>query len=106
MKQIRDGLYGYIRISELERAFLQQVELLRLHRILQNSSAYHTYPNNRGSRFSHSVGTMHVAGLLYRSLVDSSRKQAVILTEALRQYLEPSFNYDDAIEYLKSDPDQ
>src|SRR5690349_21057091 len=105
MKQIRDALYGYVRISDLEKAFLQQPELLRLHRILQNSSAYHTYPNNRGTRFSHSIGTMHVAGLLYRSLVHNSRDLAPVLTGAVRQYLEQTVRYEEAIAYLKTDTD-
>jgi len=65
---IRDGLYGYIPLTKLERELLAKPEALRLHKILQNSSVYLTYPNNRTSRFSHSVGAMHVAGLLFRAL--------------------------------------
>lgn len=65
---IRDGLYGYIPLTNLERDLLATPEVLRLHRVLQNSTVYLTYPNNRTSRFSHSVGAMHVAGLLFRAL--------------------------------------
>jgi HD superfamily phosphohydrolase len=64
-RTLGDALYGYIGISELERRLLAQPEALRLHRILQQSTLFHTYVNNRGSRFPHSVGAMHVAGRLY-----------------------------------------
>jgi HD superfamily phosphohydrolase len=67
-RTIGDCLYGYISISELERLLLAQPEALRLHRILQNSSVYQTYVNNRGSRFPHSIGAMHVGGRLYKSI--------------------------------------
>jgi HD superfamily phosphohydrolase len=88
MKQIRDGLYGYIHVSRLEQAFIRRPEFLRLHRILQNSTAYQTYPNNRGSRFSHSLGAMYVAGLLYRALVVNSQHSSRESIDFLRKALE------------------
>ncbi|HEY2094722.1 MAG TPA: hypothetical protein VGJ81_22920 [Thermoanaerobaculia bacterium] len=68
MRTIGDALYGYVSISALESKLLAHPVALRLHRILQNSSVYHTYVNNRGSRFAHSVGAMHVAGRLFHHL--------------------------------------
>lgn len=76
-KQIRDGLYGYIPISALEQYLISQPEFLRLHRILQMSTVYITYPNNRASRYSHSLGAMHVAGLLYRSMITNSNPEII-----------------------------
>lgn len=72
MKQIRDQIHNYIPISPLEVQLLKQPEILRLHRILQNSTLFNTYPSDRTSRFSHSLGTMHVAGQLYKSLIFNS----------------------------------
>lgn len=77
MKIIRDTLYDYVPISTVEEELLKQPELLRLHKILQNSTLYQTYPNNRATRFSHSIGAMHVAGLLFKSLVLNSEKSQI-----------------------------
>jgi len=99
-KQIRDSLYGYIPLSRLEQSFLTQPEILRLHRILQNSTVYQTYPNNRGSRFSHSIGAMHVAGLLYRSIFLNSRDKLLLLTKIISQYLKSIGREDEVAAYL------
>lgn len=72
MKQIRDQLYNYIPVSPLEVALLQRPEILRLHRVLQNSTIFATYPCNRASRFSHSLGVMHVAGQMYKFMIYNS----------------------------------
>ncbi len=72
MKQIRDQLYNYIPVSPLEVELLKRPEILRLHRVLQNSTIFATYPCNRASRFSHSLGVMHVAGQMYKFLIYNS----------------------------------
>ncbi len=74
MKYIRDGIYVYIPISDLEEQLLSQPEVLRLHRVRQNSSAYLTYTGNHATRYSHSLGAMHMAGLLFKALVRNSKK--------------------------------
>jgi HD superfamily phosphohydrolase len=75
MKQIRDNIYDYISISPIEEILLSQPEVLRLHNILQNSTVYHTYPNNRATRFCHSLGAMHLAGRQFKSLINNSSKK-------------------------------
>jgi len=88
MKRIRDALFGYIPISELEKEILKQPEVLRLHRVLQNSTLYQTYPSNRGSRFSHSLGAMHVSGELLRSLLNNSHPEYLHhLRSTLKRFL-------------------
>jgi HD superfamily phosphohydrolase len=77
MKYIRDCVYNSIAISTIEEDLLAIPEVQRLHRILQNSTVYQTYPNNRTSRYSHSLGAMHVAGLLYKSLIKNSKARFV-----------------------------
>lgn len=61
---IRDPVHDYIYITPIERDIIDQPEFQRLRFILQNSSAYLTYPSNNVSRFLHSLGVMHVAGEL------------------------------------------
>lgn len=87
-KQIRDNIYHYIPISPLELFLINQPEFLRLHRVLQNSNVYNTYPNNRASRFAHSLGAMHVAGLLYKSIILNSHPEYVCeILQDVKNYL-------------------
>jgi len=105
---VADPLYGYVPLSQLEYELIGQPEALRLHRILQNSSAYHTLPNNRGSRFSHSIGAMHVAGQLFRNLIKSSPRLLEPLRPRLEELFERSYHrlqVDKIAKLLTDDPD-
>jgi hypothetical protein len=103
MKFIRDAIYGYLPVTRLEIAFLGHPAILRLHRVIQNSTLFLTYPNNRGTRFVHSVGSMHVAGEMFKSLIHNSKpdyvkrlhKAVVNLFETIRQpgYITESEKY-------------
>lgn len=64
-KPIRDPVYDYIYITPIEQHIIDRPEFQRLRFILQNSSAYLTYPSNNNSRFLHSLGVMHLAGELF-----------------------------------------
>jgi HD superfamily phosphohydrolase len=92
-RTLGDALYGYIGISELEHRLLAQPEALRLHRILQQSTLFHTYANNRGSRFPHSVGAMHVAGRLYdylhQGMTDDHRQRLHAAVDTILKNEEP-----------------
>ncbi|WP_455364110.1 HD domain-containing protein [[Eubacterium] cellulosolvens] len=61
---IKDPLYGYIRISEFEKDVIDTVPVQRLRRIRQLSGAEYVYPAANHSRFEHSLGVMHLAGLM------------------------------------------
>lgn len=63
---VADSLHSSIPISALEKMVISTQVFNRLHNILQNSTVYLTYPSNRTSRFSHSLGCLHLAGELYR----------------------------------------
>ena len=54
--EIRDPIYGYIFMTEVERALIDTRPVQRLRRIKQLSGAYLTYPGAEHSRFSHSLG--------------------------------------------------
>ena len=71
--QVADTLYHSIQISWLEKCALSTEVFNRLHNILQNSTVFLTYPCNRTSRLSHSLGCMHLAGQILRhGLVNAS----------------------------------
>lgn len=96
MKQIRDQVHYYIPISPLEIALLRQPEILRLHRILQNSTLFYTYPSNRASRFSHSIGAMHIAGQLFKFLIYNSDNEFVEkLHSTVRSFIRNLGYFDD-----------
>jgi len=62
---VRDPLYDYIEVTSIERELVDKPEFQRLRHVLQNSTAYLTYPGNNNGRFLHSLGVMHLAGEMY-----------------------------------------
>ena len=62
--EIRDPIHGYIFMTSIEKEIIDSKPLQRLRRIKQLSGAFLTYPGAEHSRFSHSLGVMHLAGLL------------------------------------------
>lgn len=63
--QIRDVIYDYIDATPFEKIIIEDPYFQRLRFIFQNSSAYLTYPSNQLTRFSHSLGVMHIGGLMF-----------------------------------------
>lgn len=64
-QEIIDAIHGSITYSGIEREIIGSPFFNRLHRILQSSLVYLTYPSNKVKRFEHSIGTMHLAGLFF-----------------------------------------
>ncbi|MEM0117117.1 MAG: HD domain-containing protein [Conexivisphaerales archaeon] len=60
---IMDPVHGFVRVKEPELAVIDTPAFQRLRLIRQLASAYLAYPGANHSRFEHSVGVMHVAGL-------------------------------------------
>jgi len=63
---VSDALHGSIMLSALEKRLISTRAFNRLHNVLQNSTAYFTFPSNRTSRFSHSLGVAKLAGDMFR----------------------------------------
>jgi len=60
-RTIRDPLYGYVPITELENRIIDTAVFQRLDRVTQMHSVHLIYPNAKYSRKCHSLGAMHLA---------------------------------------------
>jgi HD superfamily phosphohydrolase len=68
VKYIRDPVHGYIPVTETELKLLDTFPVQRLRGIRQLSIASLVYPGADHSRFSHALGSMHIAGQIVGSL--------------------------------------
>ncbi len=78
---IKDPIYGYVELTELERRVIETSIFQRLRFITQNGLAFYTYPALRGTRFEHSIGVCHLAGRVMNAIVEHSQE------ETLRKFL-------------------
>lgn len=62
IKSIRDPIHGFVYLTPLEQPVVDHPAFQRLRFVLQQSTAYQTYPSNTTNRFSHSLGAAHLAG--------------------------------------------
>lgn len=72
---IVDVIHGSIPISGLERMIIASPLYNRMHRILQNSMVYLTFPCNKTKRFEHGIGTMHLAGDMFFHAISNSEEE-------------------------------
>lgn len=75
LQPVRDIIYDYIYITPIEKHVIDTPTFQRLRFISQNSAAYMTYPSNQLSRFSHSMGVMHLGGKMFLSAIQNSSPQ-------------------------------
>lgn len=86
LKIITDPVHGNIVFSKLEGVIFTSVFFNRLHNIIQNSMAYRVFPMAKHSRFSHSIGVMHITGEMFKHSLINSNKQ--VSSEFLSQNLQ------------------
>ena len=72
MLSFRDPIHGFIRTDELEAALVQSRPMQRLRFIRQLGWTFLVFPGAEHSRFSHALGTMHLAGRVYDALAAKS----------------------------------
>ena len=72
MLSLRDPIHGFIRADDLESALLKSRPLQRLRFVRQLGWTFLIFPGAEHSRFSHVLGTMHLAGRLYDALASKS----------------------------------
>ncbi|OYT53967.1 MAG: phosphodiesterase [Candidatus Altiarchaeales archaeon ex4484_2] len=80
-KTIRDPIHGNIPLSELELMLLDTPFMQKMRRIKQNGLCFLVYPAMNSTRFEHSLGVMHLAGLVADHL-DLEEKQRMALKAA------------------------
>ncbi|MCK4883667.1 MAG: HD domain-containing protein, partial [Candidatus Diapherotrites archaeon] len=68
MEYIRDSVHDEITLNRIERECVDAQEMQRLRRIKQLGMTFLVYPSANHSRFEHSLGTMHMAKIMARSL--------------------------------------
>jgi uncharacterized protein len=83
--EIRCPIHGFIGLNEFEKRIVDHPIFQRLRRIRQLAWTDHVYPAAMHTRFEHSLGVMHVATMLYDSIVGSSS-----------QLLQSTFGYTEA----------
>ncbi|SHI19243.1 HD domain-containing protein [Desulfosporosinus lacus] len=75
INQISDSLHGTILLSNIEKNIISTQAFNRLHNVLQNSTAYLTFPSNKTKRFEHSLGTMHLGSMMYyHSIINANEE--------------------------------
>ena len=67
--EITDPVHKYIRFSQVEKQLIDSPVFQRLRRIRQLAGAHLVYPSAQHSRFEHSLGAMHIAGLAGETLL-------------------------------------
>jgi len=70
--RISDPVHGYVTVSPVERLVLDDPVAQRLRYITQNGLAQLVYPSLVTSRFSHSLGTMHLASSFLAAVLRNS----------------------------------
>lgn len=68
---IKDPVYGYITLYKHEMEIIDTPIFQRLRRIKQLPSAHYVYPGATHTRFSHSLGVMHLSGLFAKQLLET-----------------------------------
>ena len=80
---IKDSIHKDIKVTDAERAVIDSMPMQRLRRIRQLGMTSLVYPSATHTRFEHSLGAMHVAGNLCRSLGFSEEDTAYVRMAAL-----------------------
>lgn len=93
---IKDPIYGYVRLTEIERNVIDTVAVQRLRRIRQLAGAEYVYPAANHTRFEHVVGAMYLAGVVGENLpteLSAEERQKVRLAALLHDVGHAPFSH-------------
>lgn len=93
---IKDPIYGYIRLTEVERNVIDTLAVQRLRRIRQLAGAEFVYPAANHTRFEHVLGAMYLAGVVAENLpasLSTEEKQKVRLAGLLHDVGHAPFSH-------------
>jgi HD superfamily phosphohydrolase len=68
-KQIYDPVHGFITITPLMKSIIDTPEFQRLRDLKQLGAVHYVYPSAVHTRFEHSLGVSHLAGIMAESLI-------------------------------------
>jgi len=80
---IKDPLYGYVAITPLEKTMIDTRVVQRLRRLRQLAGAEFVYPGANHTRFEHSVGAMHLAGIMAENITEDNMEVQMLRLAAL-----------------------
>jgi len=93
---IKDPIYGYIRLTEVEKSIIDTLAVQRLRRIRQLAGAEYVYPAANHTRFEHVLGAMYLAGVVADNLpadLTSEERQKVRLAALLHDVGHAPFSH-------------
>ena len=93
---IKDPIYGYIRLTEVEKTIIDTLAVQRLRRIRQLAGAEYVYPAANHSRFEHVLGAMFLAGAVVDNLplpLSAEEKQKIRLAALLHDVGHAPFSH-------------
>jgi HD superfamily phosphohydrolase len=82
--EIADPIHRYIPFSQVEKDVIDCTAFQRLRRIRQLAGAHLVYPSAQHSRFEHSLGAMHIAGLAGEGLLSKGYIDHAEIVQDLR----------------------
>ena len=68
-KQIYDPVHGFITITPLMQNIIDTPEFQRLRDLKQLGAVHYVYPSATHTRFEHSLGVSHLAGIMAENLI-------------------------------------
>src|SRR5215510_5506988 len=83
-REITDPIHKLIKITDIEMEIIDTPFFQRLRRIKQLAGAHLVYPSAQHSRFEHSVGSMHLAGLTGEHLLQEGTIESKETIQELR----------------------
>jgi hypothetical protein len=93
---VKDPIYGYIQLTEVEKSVIDTLAVQRLRRIRQLAGAEYVYPAANHTRFEHVLGAMYLAGVVADSLpvnLSSDDKQKIRLAALLHDVGHAPFSH-------------
>jgi HD superfamily phosphohydrolase len=75
VRRIYDDVHGFVALTDLEKELLNNSYMRRLHFIKQNAIANFVFPGATHTRFSHSIGVLHLTEKMVQKLKTLSKKK-------------------------------
>ena len=73
MKEIYDPIHGFITITPLMEAVIDTPEFQRLRELKQLGATHYVFPSATHTRFEHSIGVSHLAGIVMTQLSQAAK---------------------------------